>query len=134
MRKLLLPCALLSVAACGLSLPDEDHQRLSLVMPLGDPERGAEVFVDLSCGSCHSVGGVPAPRQVISANPGPALGPKHARCCAEDLATSIVAPSHAIAPDVRARLAGRLSPMGDYTDVLTVRQLADLVAYLQSLE
>lgn len=133
MRKPLLLAALL-LAACGLAIPDDDHQRLSLVLPAGDAERGREAFDELSCGACHALGGEPAPKGVLSANPGPTLGPGHAARGSGELATAIVAPSHEVAPEVRARLEGRLSPMGDFTDVLTVRQLADLVAWIQAQE
>jgi hypothetical protein len=47
-------------------------------------------------------------------------------------------PSHAISADtsgeVRARLEGVLSPMGDFSHVMTVRQLIDLQAYVRSLK
>ena len=36
--------------------------------------------------------------------------------------------------EVKKRLDSVLSPMGDFSNAITVRQLADLLAYLQSLE
>jgi len=49
-----------------------------------------------------------------------------------------VSPSHALSPSidetVRAQLAGVLSPMGDFSHTMTVRQLADLHAYLRSVK
>lgn len=50
------------------------------------------------------------------------------------IASSIVAPSHEIGPEARAMMEGKLSPMGDFSDAMSVRQLIDLVAYLESLE
>lgn len=49
-------------------------------------------------------------------------------------ASSIVAPSHEIGPEARKMMEGELSPMGDFSDAMSVRQLIDLVAYLDSLE
>ena len=40
--------------------------------------------------------------------------------------------SVATGAEVRAGVAGVLSPMGDYSESMTVRQLLDLIAYLQS--
>jgi hypothetical protein len=35
---------------------------------------------------------------------------------------------------VRAQLAGVLSPMGDFSHSMTVRQLVDIAAYLRSVK
>ncbi len=35
--------------------------------------------------------------------------------------------------DVKATLEGVLSPMGDYSHAMTVRQLLDVMAYLESI-
>jgi hypothetical protein len=49
-----------------------------------------------------------------------------------------MSPSHEISPnisaEVRARLEGVLSPMGDFGHVMTVHQLVDLHAYLRSVK
>ena len=34
-------------------------------------------------------------------------------------------------PDTRGQVNGVLSPMGDYSDTMAVRQLLDLIAYLE---
>jgi hypothetical protein len=34
---------------------------------------------------------------------------------------------------VRAAIEGRLSPMGDYSHAMTVRQMVDVYAYLRSV-
>jgi hypothetical protein len=39
-----------------------------------------------------------------------------------------------LSDEMKKRLDGVLSPMGDVSRIITVRQLADLLAYLQSLE
>lgn len=45
-----------------------------------------------------------------------------------------MAPSHKIDKEIQAQMEGELSPMGDYSDSMTVRQLVDLVAYIQSID
>lgn len=53
------------------------------------------------------------------------------------LVAAIMTPSHAISPntgpEVRAAIEGRLSPMGDYSHAMTVRQMVDLHAYPRSV-
>ena len=90
--------------------------------------------MDLRCTACHRVAGEtgwPAP---VSNAPGPDLGPALAAQPFGQLATAVVAPSHAMSvrtgADARARVEGVLSPMGDFSEVMTVRQLANILAYL----
>jgi hypothetical protein len=51
---------------------------------------------------------------------------------------SIMTPSHAISinigDELRASLSDVLSPMGDFSRVMTVRQLVDLRAYVRSVK
>ena len=72
----------------------------------------------------------------MSANPGPPIDARLAGRDVSYLATSIIAPSHqlslATATGVRENLKGVLSPMGDFSRVMTVRQLVDLHAYLRA--
>jgi hypothetical protein len=54
-------------------------------------------------------------------------------------AAAIILPSHSmslkISPEVKQRIGGMLlSPMGDFSGTMTVRQLTDLITYLTSLE
>ncbi len=69
----------------------------------------------------------------MSAQLGPELGSEQASLKACELAESIIAPSHRISAEVQLASEGNLSPMGDFTETMTVRQLIDLVAYLKSL-
>jgi hypothetical protein len=54
------------------------------------------------------------------------------------LATAMVSPSHELSARldeaVRGQLVGVLSPMGDFSHTMTVRQLVDLHAYLRSVK
>ena len=107
---------------------------VELTLPRGNPDAGRLAFMDLRCTACHRVAGEtdwPAP---VSNAPGPDLGPALAAQPFGQLATAIVAPSHAMSvrtgPDARAQMEGVLSPMGDFSEVMTVRQLANILAYL----
>ncbi|MDX1631749.1 MAG: c-type cytochrome [Thermoanaerobaculia bacterium] len=135
MRKIWLPIVLLLAAGGIFAITEagQDYMTIQLVAPEGDPSAGRAAFLELSCTSCHAVAGdreLPAP---ISANPGPTLGPiqaAHARADAGSIASSIVSPSHVVVEELGAEVRQRLSPMGDFSDAMTVRQLVDLVAYL----
>jgi mono/diheme cytochrome c family protein len=105
-------------------------------LPNGDPKRGEAVFVQMKCFTCHKVDGVttlPAP----TASPAVPvdLGGRvpYAKTDGE-LVTSIINPSHKIAPALRSEqvMSGDQSRMPDYGDLMTVRQMIDLVAFLQS--
>jgi hypothetical protein len=110
---------------------------VTVTLPPGDAMAGRQAFQDLRCTACHAVPSdaeMPAP---ISANPGP---PIDARVAGQDvsyLLASIMTPSHEISPnisdEVRKQLEGVLSPMGDFSRVMTVRQLIDLHAYVRSI-
>lgn len=103
-----------------------------LVVPVGDPLAGRQAFINLSCTSCHAVLGDPSLPSPTSADRGPTFGPAQAQQQLGRLVTSIVSPSHSIPIEIRARLEEQVSPMGDFSDRMTVRQLIDLVAYLRA--
>lgn len=119
----LAACAETRKSATGFHLPD------------GDVLRGQQVFVDLRCSSCHRVDGVELPAPVADPPVPVVLGGvvHHVRTDGE-LAAAIIDPSHRMAFGHRptAMRAGNLSRMGDYSEQMTVRELIDLVAFLQS--
>ena len=74
----------------------------------------------------------------VSAAQGPDLDATLRRRPASEVAAAIIVPSHSVSvrtsPGVRKTLETRLlSPMGDFSRALSVRQLADLLAYLGSV-
>lgn len=99
-----------------------------------DAARGRQVYADLECYRCHAIHGesfAGAPGDVKTAGPDlTGMGSYHP---AEYLAESVVNPDAVIVEGAGFTGAGRLSIMPSYADRLTVRQLLDLVAYLQSL-
>ena len=99
-------------------------------------EAGRATFVSLQCNACHSVDNVDQ-RVEEGAKPKMSigLGGEVARIATYgELVTSIINPSHRLAPGYQVEdIADEgESKMKNYNDVLTVRQLCDLVAFLQS--
>lgn len=120
---LLLGCEAGPKSSAGFRLPD------------GDPAKGRQVVADMKCYQCHRVagGGLPVP---TADPPVPVvLGGEvpYAKTDGE-LVTSIINPSHTITPALRTEQvkSGDLSRMPDFSELMTVRQMIDLVAFLQS--
>jgi mono/diheme cytochrome c family protein len=112
---------------------------VNVVLPTGNIEAGRQAFLDLKCVVCHRVRGEPSFPAPVSDTPGPELDRTLGLRPASEVANAIIVPSHSmsvrISDDVKKRLESMLlSPMGDFTGSMTIRQLADLVAYLRSLE
>ena len=135
----------ISVLACGVWLlstsiaAQSGFIMLGVPVPRGDAEAGRQAFGDLRCVTCHQVITEPGQPAPTSANHGPDLGGVQAAASTSRLATSILVPSHTISRGIdadrrRHMLDTGSSAMGDFTDVMTIRQLVDLIAFLQSLD
>ena len=109
-----------------------EYQDAKVAVPVGDPGPGRVAFAFLRCNTCHQVEGEEVMAPPIADMPGPAIGAKQAAYDVGKLITAVVAPSHDIEPGGASE--GGMSRMGDFTDVMTVRQMLDIVAYIQSLE
>jgi mono/diheme cytochrome c family protein len=106
-------------------------------LPAGDATAGKQVFETMQCYSCHTVRGqrFGDPSQ-SPGGIGPDLAAAHGRLPAEYLAESVVSSSRVLAhgqPRATYRAADGRSRMGDYSEIMTVRDLIDLVAFLRSL-
>jgi len=126
----------LSRQSVSAQTPEETEAKtVEFILPPGDAEAGRQTFRDLKCYTCHAVhpdGQFPKP---LAELPGPVLGYETMSYEAAALTDAIVNPSHSIAwRSAGLAEGGKISRMGDYTEVMTVRQLMDLVAYLQSLK
>jgi hypothetical protein len=100
--------------------------------PTGHPMQGRELFVKLECYRCHEVKGeqFPAPSGEI----GPELsvmGPLHD---AAYFAEAIINPDAVIEKGKGYEAADGSSKMPSYNDLVTVREVIDLVAYLKGLK
>ncbi|MGH7266680.1 MAG: iron transporter [Candidatus Rokuibacteriota bacterium] len=103
-------------------------------LPAGDPRAGREVFAKLECGKCHEVKGEhvhggPRPADAT----GPELSGMGSRHPAEYFAESILDPNAVIVTGPGFTGPDGRSTMPDYREVLGVKELVDLVAYLKSL-
>ncbi len=103
-------------------------------LPEGDVASGKNTFLQLQCNACHFVAGDSDIVQSDNATLNIRLGGevKHLQTYGQ-LVTSIINPSHRL---VKGYPVGTVdddgeSRMKNYNDVMTVRQLVDLVTYLQ---
>jgi cytochrome c2 len=114
--------ALLVVAATLLLAVGGCRAEQQVSLPVGDPAAGEATVAAMRCYVCHEMIGSKFPPAHAHV-PGITLGATQARWTRDSLAAAILAPSH-------ERPEGQ---MGDYSEVMTVRQLIDIVAYLQTL-
>ncbi len=129
--RLLLVLGAICLAGCdtgpkgsvGFSLPD------------GDVERGKAAFIEFKCNACHVSKEVAQLGDGASSGVSVVLGGEttHIKSYGE-LVTSIINPSHRVARRDSTDMAseGGESKMVSFNDVMTVTQLIDLVAFVQS--
>jgi hypothetical protein len=134
-KKILLLLSLVAALSAIVSLAQQSkpEELVTLVLPVGNPEAGRKAFMDLRCYTCHAVAGETGMPKPFSANQGPNLNRPIRNQSPGKLATSIISPSHEISKEVLNRKQYDISPMGDYSEAMTVRQLLDLLAYLSPL-
>jgi hypothetical protein len=125
--RILLVC---SILAMGCEVGPRSGRGLRL--PDGDVERGAIAFRDLGCTKCHDVAGDPTPAGDEIILP---LGGEVTRVETHgELVTSIVNPTHEISrryPKKDTTKDGE-TRMENFNDEMSVAQLIDLTAFLQS--
>lgn len=124
-------CVLVCISACIPQRRGHD----GVFLPQGDASKGEAHFVQLGCVNCHIVTGAELPEPAAAGPVRVRLGSTTGRTLSYgQLVTSIVNPSHRLAPRYRkdeVSVAGQ-SLMTNYNDVITVAQLTDLVAFLQA--
>lgn len=122
----------LTLAGCQA----DRHSGAGFRLPPGaSAERGKAMFVSNDCGRCHDVSGVELPRPVNSEPVRVVLGGTVAVAKTDGyLTTSIVYPSHDLAryPQAEITLGGQSRMPAVFGEKLTVREVADLVEFLQS--
>jgi L-cysteine S-thiosulfotransferase len=106
-------------------------------LPDGDVQRGKAVFMELKCTMCHTVAGteIPVPSKDYAYVRVVVLGGEVRQVKTYGaLVTSIINPSHSLALGYPKELITKdnQSAMSNFNDTMTVRQLIDLVAFLQS--
>lgn len=130
-RRLAIPALLVLTIACNSGRRSPSGFRLPAD---GDIERGKAAFLALGCYSCHEVSGADLPRPAVKPPVPVVLGGEVTRELTDGyLVTSLINPSHKLAPYRKdlITVAGK-SRMPEYAEEMTVRQLTDLVAFLQS--
>jgi mono/diheme cytochrome c family protein len=121
---------LLLVALAGCS---GRHSPSGFRLPPGDVAGGEKAFVDLQCSTCHTLPGADLPAPTTDSPV--ALGGRVVLPPTDgDLTTDIILPASHFASGYPASQVqeGSKSKMPDYTEKVTIKQLADLVAFLQS--
>ena len=121
--------------SAGLVLMLAGCEPPDFALPEGNVERGQALFVEYKCTSCHTVRDLDLP---APAEPGPvsiSLGGKVSKLKTyQELVTSVINPSHKL---MRFQKPEDVSQEGEslmtvYNDVMTVSDLIDLVAFLDS--
>jgi sulfur-oxidizing protein SoxX len=131
-----IPCLLVVLGALVLSGCDTGPKgSIGFTLPDGDVERGKATYVKFGCNACHVTEQIP---QLESGEPAAIsvlLGGETTRIKSYgELVTSIINPSHRVSRRKSGDLADAsgASKMITYNDVMTVSQLIDLVAFVQS--
>lgn len=136
-RLIVLMVALGAAAAAGQTRYPYDVVS-TVVLPRGDAQAGREAFQHLKCHVCHRVSGEREFAVPVADFRGPDLSALLQLQETSELAAAIIAPSHSLSirtsEAAKAQLSRQgLSPMGDFSRAMTVRQLADLLAYLRTV-
>jgi len=139
-----------AIAACSPG-GDSKSEMVKMLLPDGDSRAGQQAFVDLKCTVCHTVRGIRGLPPVENEKPGPDLGVSLKGVSRGAVATSIIAPQHVnveavelwmdltaeervwLGPgQIPPRQQGERQPsrMGEYAAILTIRDLTDLVSFL----
>jgi mono/diheme cytochrome c family protein len=109
-------------------------RRWKFLLPPGDPVEGRRVFVAMECFACHTVAEEQFPDETrIPSGPGPELTGMGTQHPAEYFAESIMHPNRVIVLGPGHTGWDSFSKMPSYADVMTLKQLIDVVAYLKSL-
>lgn len=123
-----------SVLLAACSRPPSASPDAGFRFPEGDPVAGRAVFERARCATCHGVAGhtFPAP---IAQPEAIRFTQETAAKSVDDLAQSIINPSHSISggPTGVAE-GGERSRMGDFSQSLSIKDVADLVAFLKTIE
>ncbi|MFQ5683690.1 MAG: c-type cytochrome [Candidatus Binatia bacterium] len=102
-------------------------------VPEGDPEMGKDVFAEMKCWQCHLVRG----GNFGETQPGK-VGPELTNIggiqTLQYLMESIVNPSAVVVPGKGYSGPDGESKMPEFHDIMTLRQLVDLIAYMKTLK
>ena len=123
---------LVGIALCGCAPGPESGRGFRL--PDGDPVMGRQVFLDMQCHACHQIADLDLPPIDLEAPVTVTLGGATSRVKTYgQLVTSVINPSHKL---IGGYAKDEISTEGEsympvMNDFMTVRQLIDVVAFLQ---
>jgi mono/diheme cytochrome c family protein len=130
-KLILLASVIGFLSGCNVS----EEWRNQIHLPSGDATNGEALFASVGCAGCHAVGDDEFEGGAEAGSVRVRLGSKTGRRMSYgQLVTSIVNPSHRLAPQYFSENITKdgESLMVNYNDALTVTQLTDVVAYLQT--
>lgn len=122
---------LLFVVGCG----GGPKSGKGFALPDGNAETGKTLFLDFNCHECHTVSGVELAEPEPPAEKRHSIGGEVSRIQTYgELVSSVINPSHKLAKGYSPPegAAEGESPMENYNHVMTVQELIDVVAFLQS--
>lgn len=127
--------AIILVAVSALAGCDRDMMsERGFSLPAGDPVRGQDAFLYMTCNECHSVEGLDLPSVAQPDSPQVVLGGDVTRVKTYgELVTAVINPSHKLA---QGYPLDEISEDGEsrmyiYNGIMTVQELIDIVAFLQ---
>jgi L-cysteine S-thiosulfotransferase len=127
--------ALMALLGAAVGCDSGRHTTAGFHLPEGNVEQGKVAFVALGCNSCHAVTGVDLPKPMVQPAVPVVLGGEVPEKLSDAyIVTSMIDPSYQLAPAYPKDqiTAGGQSRMPHYADKMTVRQLIDVTAFLQS--
>lgn len=131
---LFLTLLLIVSSLCFANRDENMEPAEGFFLPKGNSAAGQKAFTELKCNTCHWVQNNIDLKPPVAEKAGPMLGYKQAKYSSGWIANSIVSPSHTIARNFDGEFEEReLSRMGDFSEIMTVRQMMDIVAYIKSL-
>lgn len=126
---LILLCGCMFINSCN-------EQARGFALPEGNIEEGKATYMRLACNECHSISEIAwkGGNDNLNIQLGGEVTSKKSY---GDLVTSVINPSHKIAPRYKQKNATETneaehSKMKNFNDTMTVQELIDLVSYLQS--
>ena len=120
---------------CAVALLSTACGKPEFALPPGDVEAGKTAFVELRCNSCHSVEGNIEHKPTTDGAIHVELGGTVSRVKTYgDLVTSIINPSHKLSRGLNTMTTTQqgTSRMPIYNEVMTVQQLVDITAFLET--
>jgi hypothetical protein len=130
LRRIFASLGVLALTSCA------EPRRADFALPEGDIDTGQALFVSYGCIGCHTISNLDLPEPEQDRPVRVILGGQVSRVRTyPELVTSIINPSHRIS--ARYLRADEVSQDGEslmatYNDVMTVTELINLVAFLES--